>query len=556
LGARGRTGIAIAVVFGVASLAYLGSLWNDFAWDDSFILESNGPVLAGDPVAAVQAPFWPRQLTVEGGGLYRPLVSGSFALEWRAWGRSPFPFHLVNVLGHGLVSVLVLLLAFSLSGKMRAGVAGGLIFAVHPVHVEAVANVVGRAEIMAALFYLSGCLLFLLLRDTECWRRRLPLIIGIGACYFLSLASKEIGVTLPVMLALLAVFGGGRMRPDSSAPRRSAWAGLGAEAPLFLLLGGVFAAYMGIRLSVVGSFTGEVVAPEMIGISGLERVWTGLSLWPDYLRLLLVPLDLSADYGPAVRFPAHGLDALVFTGAAMVLALLAVAWRARRQAPLVTVGIGWILIAVLPVANLVILAGILLAERTLYLPSVALSLAVAALLVNLPDRRRARVGALAALSVVCLLFTVRTVIRVPVWKDTPAVLQSLADTHPESHLVIRQEAFRAMTAGNSMVATDRFERALGLVPFHFSLLTEAAQYYGLRGAYGRAEELLDRAADVYPTSPYPHSIRARQRLRRGEIESARDAALEGIRKAEPLAPLWEVLEEIRAAAPPSTTPSG
>jgi len=135
------------VVAACAVVVYLGALWNRFAVDDLPIIVLN-PLVA-DPAGmwrAFAAPYWSADL---GGHMYRPLVIASFALDHLIDGTAWF--HAVNLLWHAGVAVAVAALARRWTDDAGALVAG-LLFAVHPLHVEAVANVVGRAELMAALF--------------------------------------------------------------------------------------------------------------------------------------------------------------------------------------------------------------------------------------------------------------------------------------------------------------------------------------------------------------------------------------------------------------------
>jgi hypothetical protein len=106
----------------------------------------------------VSSPWWPR-------GLYRPFTSLTLAANWTAAPGAPFGFHLVNLLAHAAAAALVCLLAGRLMSPAGA-LAAGLLFAVHPVHVEAVANVVGRAEILAGVFLLASALCYLRFGDT------------------------------------------------------------------------------------------------------------------------------------------------------------------------------------------------------------------------------------------------------------------------------------------------------------------------------------------------------------------------------------------------------
>src|SRR3989454_1855914 len=169
-----------------AGVVYLGTLWNRWAWDDLTIIYTNAFVHTPSALwRAFAAAYWPDAF---GGGLYRPLTIASYAVDWQlgaaAW------FHGVNLLWHAATSVAVTLLARRWSGD-RAALVAGLIFAVHPVHVEAVANIVGRAELMAALFALLA-VYAALDRDSLGW----SLLASVAA-----LLSKETGAVVPALIA-------------------------------------------------------------------------------------------------------------------------------------------------------------------------------------------------------------------------------------------------------------------------------------------------------------------------------------------------------------------
>ena len=132
-----------------ALVPYMPALWNGFALDDLYIIVWN-PLVQSVQGAwrAFAAPYWPPDL---GGQMYRPLPLATFALDWVIGRGSPALFHAANLVWHAGAAVIVAALARRWADTTTA-LAAGLIFAVHPVHVEAVANVVGRAELMAAAF--------------------------------------------------------------------------------------------------------------------------------------------------------------------------------------------------------------------------------------------------------------------------------------------------------------------------------------------------------------------------------------------------------------------
>ncbi len=407
----------------VAVAAYLNSLGNGFAYDDNAVVVRNDVVTEGRWGEAVLGPYW--RDTVEGAGLYRPVTVGSFVAEWRLWRGDPLGFHAVNVLLHALASLLVLAL-LSRFVSLPGALAGAILFAVHPVHVEAVANVVGRSELLAAVAVLGACLLYLDGASGGPGRRAVRLA-GLAVLYLLGLGAKEIAVTLPGVLLLLEMM---RTDPVPLATR------LRREALVFVSLAAVLGAYLVLRMSVLGTLTGEVPAPALRGLSAGERILTALTVWPQYLRLMAFPRTLSADYAPGVLMVARSLSLPVIAGG---LTLLIWVWGVvalRRPAPVVAAGLGWFVVTVLPVSNLLVPAGILLAERTLYLPSVGAALVLAGVVESVAHRAPARTRRLAAtlgVAAGAALF-VRTVERNPTWMSSYTVVNTLALEHPESYL--------------------------------------------------------------------------------------------------------------------------
>jgi len=241
----GLVGAALVAAL-VAIVVYLNTLGNGFALDDQHIVLENEAIhtLAGIP-GALGSPYWPGELG-RVLGLWRPLSSVALGLVWVVSDGAPQGFHLLNVALHaGATAVLVLLLGRFL--PVGAALLAGLVFAVHPVHVEAVANVVGVAELLSALLFLLACLVWW---DGSHWpeeataweagsppgRRpafavpgpgRLPLLVLLYAAAF---ATKESAVTLPAALVLLDAV----RRP---IPLRQLASYLAPRAAAFTLLG-------------------------------------------------------------------------------------------------------------------------------------------------------------------------------------------------------------------------------------------------------------------------------------------------------------------------------
>src|SRR5438046_6810201 len=186
-----------------AVIVYLGALWNEFVWDDQVIVLGNPLVQTWAGLAtAFASPYWPPFV---GGYLYRPLTLLTYVLDWHIGGAAWF--HVVNLSWHAGVSALVAVLARRWAGDAAALVAG-MLFAVHPVHVEAVANVVGRAELMAAAFTLLA-VYAALVHERVAWS---------AAALALDLLSKENAAAAPALIAWGWLLG--LARPER---RRVAW---------------------------------------------------------------------------------------------------------------------------------------------------------------------------------------------------------------------------------------------------------------------------------------------------------------------------------------------
>src|SRR5262245_7567256 len=147
---------AAAVILAVVSSAT--GLSNGFALDDLAIVVDNSRVHSLDHWARLFAlPYWPPQY---GASLYRPVVTLGYALQWSAGGGSPWVFHLCSVVLYAGLCAVMLALLLEMLRPIPAMVAASL-FAVHPVHVEAVANVVGQSELLAALAVVGSCVVYI-----------------------------------------------------------------------------------------------------------------------------------------------------------------------------------------------------------------------------------------------------------------------------------------------------------------------------------------------------------------------------------------------------------
>jgi len=429
---RVRIGLAVAAC---AVVVHLGALWNGFAFDDVSIVAFNPVVHSLSGVWRVFAePYWPGNLS---GAMYRPLPVATFALDWAV--GPPAWFHAVNLVWHAAVSVLVAVLTGRWVGR-GGGLAAGLVFAVHPVHVEAVANIVGRSELMAALFAVLAVYAALERRS----------IVWSTVALALAVLSKEIGAVVPALIVW------GWLTSVAARPSRRRVVAFAATWLVGALLYGL------IRWWVLHGYAGIAApAPVFAGQPHVSRLLTAVAAVGEDFRLLVFPLHLSADYSPNHRTAVTtALDWRFLAGLGCVtLWALLVTLARRRGCRVEAFGLGWIGIALLPVSNLLFPIGVLIAERTLYLPSVGLAVVVGAWASGLAPPRPA-----VALVAVVLLGGIRSALRVPVWKNNQTVTLSLFNDAPQSYRTWHHAGWQLLLAGRADRALDAFLRAGAIYP--------------------------------------------------------------------------------------------
>jgi protein O-mannosyl-transferase len=467
---------ALLAVVITATLAYANALANGFVLDDAPIVRNNPLVTSpGQAWRAFAMPYWPDRV---GAGQYRPLGIVSFAMDWALSGGNPRWFHAVNVVWHALTTAAVWMLAAELLMPTAALIAG-LTFAVHPVHVEAVANVVGRLECMAAVGVLGALIAH------RRGRRSAPLWLALGVF------SKESAIVFIGLAAAHDVLLTENWRETLQARR---W--------WYASYGVVVLAY---AVTLAAVFHDRALAMEarvLIGTTTLERWALVATVIPHYARLLLVPAELSASYAPNVIMPDGGLSAGAVLGVA-VLMLVVIAFVAAvrsRGWPVMAFAILWVPIALSPVSNVFFASGILLAERTLYLASVGVCLGVGAIAERMLVTRRT--AALTTIAVVLLAFAGRTWMRTPVWRDDRTWLVTLLADHPESYEGHRTAGGILKFAGQLDHAARELTIARELYPRDPLVYREAADV-ALRQQRTQLAAALRDSARIAPTLPLP-----------------------------------------------------
>lgn len=486
---RGHLALLVVVAAGL----YVPAARYGFVQDDRGIIALN-PTAHSVPaaLAAFDEPYWPGSAA----GLYRPATILSFAVDWTLSGGRPGWFHLVNAAWHALVTVLV---ALVLSRWLPAvgAVAAGVVFAVHPVHVEGVASVVARSELLAAAGMFGAVL---------CARRRW----WVGACLAAALAmfSKEHGVITAAL-----VFADDRLAGRET--RRY-------PVPFYAALGAITLAYLALWWGVGQSALGDPSA-AFYGATVGERL---AMAFPAILRaatLLVWPADLSADYGPQV-LPVRATFSLAALGGVLVTvgvpALAAWTWR---RAPAVAFAGVAALLTYLPTSNLLFASGVVLAERNLYvavvLPAALVGWAAAAAAPRWGTRRAA-----VAVGILVLVLAARTALRLPAWQDNRRFLLTTLTEHPESYRARVWAAAVFSGLGDTAGARREYARAEALYDRDPFLHGAHAYYLATLGDTAAALPRIARARAAVPREPMALRAQLLVHLARGDSAAGKSLA--------------------------------
>lgn len=520
---------AFVSVVGIASIVHWSVSNAGFVWDDEFYVVRNADIRAESPATDVfTAPAKIPEQVGLGAPLptYRPVAVLLHKAAFSVGQLDPRTHHNLNLALHALAAGLVFCIATALGLPIAGAFVTGLLFAVHPIHVEAVAWISSTSLVASAMFYFAG--LWLGLRYfTDSNRMWMWLA---ASMYALAVFSHESALTLPLVWAVLALWAGFRRLDELRL--------LAIESlPLWVIP----ALYLPLRAAVLGPVPQPVV---LVSASSLDWISLAIDVLGRSLRYVIVPYPLSAYHQLPVPLAARVVPALVSVG--LLLAGLAAALLLRRRAP----EIGWslflFLLLVLPFLRLDTSEPFLV-ERNLYLPSFALVLFAGVMVLR---NSILLLGALALSAV----FALSTINRVPIWQEESTLDQSVLDSDPNVARVQLNLGYRYLQGGNAELAKDPMERAIAILenPIYPSPRYEQYRAHVGLGAvavherrFDEARAHLGKAVELEPRGELPYLY-----LGQAEIEDRKDyeAAIRYFLAAIDRGPLNEVARDYLGTA--------
>jgi protein O-mannosyl-transferase len=482
----------VALLLLVTLACYANILANSFVYDDSQQILQNPYVKSWHFIPQIfGTTVWSFVGQAGTTNYYRPLMTFTFLVLWKIFGPIPFGFHLFSLLTQFAVVVTLFYAGKRLFGDVRVAWLAALIFAVHPVHTEAVAWIAAVPDLQAtflllvAIWLLSG-------ESKRSWGANL----GIATCFGVALLCKEPAL----MFAPLAVVFEHMCAKDRQ--RTMFFQKSLRYAPLCVL--GV--AYLVLRVSLFGKLAPVLQRPQL---TWPQTVYSAFALVLQYTRLLLWPSRLSAFH---VFHPSTSLfDAKVMAGAAICAACLAAILMLHKRYPMMAFAILWLGVTLGPVLNARWMVANTMTERYLYLPSVGFCWLVAWCLMQGWDALRGGNGARALrLSFACILGAllvagmIATIKRNRVWQSDLTLYTRTLETDPDAYVIRTNLGSLYFGRGETRRAETEFVTALAGKPDSVNAMNALGVVYREQGRYAESSEILRRAIDTKPLWADPY----------------------------------------------------
>ncbi|MFM9052481.1 MAG: tetratricopeptide repeat protein [Bacteroidota bacterium] len=352
------------IVAALGMTVYSNTIGHQFVLDDWGLIPENKSTRKGfEGIGEIFSTSYRTGMDVADNTLYRPLSKATFAVEWAIFPNNPMPGHLTNILLYGLTCFLLFILLNRLfKDRVLEAFLAAMLFAVHPIHTEVVANIKSRDEIMSLLFLFCAMLSALKFANTQ----KVTSLFKLAGYFFLAVMAKESALTWVAVIPLALYF-------FSDAPKARYGGVLIATAVPSLI-------FLLIRAKILTGEAGPaaVVDNYLNGIPDfLTQRTSAIALMGVYLFKLFVPLQLFSD-GSYNHFPPYPItDWHFLLSAAVFSGLLVYAIKRFNTKDPIAFSILYFFLTISIVSNVVVLIGTNYAERLLFAPSVGWSIAVA-----------------------------------------------------------------------------------------------------------------------------------------------------------------------------------
>jgi len=489
---------------------------NDFSFvniDDSLYVENNRHVKTGLNIQNIK---WAFTVATRITNFWAPLTWLSIILDYELYGMNAGGYHLTNLLLHLANTLLILLVFYKMTGALWQSAFIAAMFALHPLHVESVAWVTERKDVLSTLFWLLTMWTYTSYTRSRDGRRYLLAFF----CFVLGLMSKPMLVTLPFVLLLLDFWPLNRIQLSNPGVFFRALFNLVYEKILF------FVVIVGFSISTFITQNKGDVLPPLSHISAFLRIENVIVSYTKYLWKTIWPFGLTVAYPYPDFLPLWQ----VITSLIILLLISFLSVYFRKKAPWMIVGWLWYLGALVPVLGIVVIAEQAMADRYTYIPLIGIFIMIAW---GIPEllkcllKKKIFIPVFFSCSV--LLMTLLTANQIRYWKNSQSLFEHVVSVTEKNFLAYNNLGLAYQNQGKTAEAIELFKKSIHIKPRYASAYNNLGVALESIGKADRAADLYATAIQLEPEFKNPYVNLAFVLLHQGKPEEAIKYCREAIR---------------------------
>jgi protein O-mannosyl-transferase len=468
--------LAIIITLAVTFLSFVPSLKNDFTNfdDDKYVVDNNSiRKIAPENIKEIFSSFYM--------GNYQPLAILSYSLEYKFFKLNPTPYHITNLAIHLFNCILVFWFIYLLSQSIPIAFITALFFGIHPLHVESVAWVAQRKDVLYGMFFLGALISYLYYLRKQYSRDFYFLSLLLFIC---SLLSKSMAVTLPLALLLCDYYRG---RPWGKKM-------LGEKA-VFFIFSLTFAVIAVFSQLGAGAIRTEAV-PSLI-----RGILVGFFAMQFYLMKLFVPYKLSCIY-PYSNTSIATLPWFFYLAPLITATSAAALIYSRKYAKKEIFGSLFFLCTLLPVLQIIPFSNALAADRHTYIPSIGIFFVVSSLFVRvyLKNNKYTKAVLITLLFATTCMLSILTWNRCKVWRNSASLFKDALTQYADSRIVHTNLGAAYFDKKDFKKAVGSFNKAIQADPANYYAYTDLCNAFNMLGKYSEAIACCKKAIQLHPNN--------------------------------------------------------
>jgi len=486
---------AIILIAFIIMLVYANSLVNKFVWDDHTVIVDNNFVksLRNFPSIFTSAYLtkssdldYLGERNIGSGELsYRPVVTATYFFDYAIWKLNPLGYHLDSLLIHILNTVLLYALLNLIVKDGGIALLASLLFALNPVNTEAVDVISFREDLLAALFVILSFIFFVKSQEKNSGKGKVFYLLSI-ATFLLALFSKEMAVTLPLILILFDYFFISRQKVKNILYRFKYYLGFIAAVLL----------YFGVSFFIIRNINKPIITFAMNNF--YTRILTMFKTMIVYIQWMVFPVNIHPTLPDDPALISNSLfDPVVLFSIVAILSLLVIAIKLRRKNTLFSFSVFWVFIALIPVSNIFFPLTNYMAARYLYLPGIGFSFLIAAFLIKLPSfkidfipRTVLQKVSRNSIAILLIFYSMFTIIRNLGWKNDVVLWSEMIENYPNN-------ALAHSGLGSAFRRQGSVDKAIGEYKIALNLDPNRAKDHNALGICYYEKKMFDEAIEEY-----------------------------------------------------------